>query len=102
MYDVINILEERGKQRLILLIDFEKAFDSTDFLKAYNFERGFIKWFKILYRDSYSCFIKHWIPFRTVRIGKGLQTRSVSSCIFILIIEPLAVTLKNNNIHSVK
>ena len=58
----------RGKEGLILLTDFEKAFDSieweymTKILKAYIFGSSFIKWFKILCTDCCLYVINNGYP----------------------------------------
>ena len=58
-------LSHLKKKGLILLLDFEKAFDSlewsciTEILKHYNFGEGFIRWFKTLYNKSSTCVINN-------------------------------------------
>ena len=50
MFDIIHECESQGINGLILLVDFEKAFDSlswkfiNDTLKKFNFGEKFIKW----------------------------------------------------------
>ena len=104
VYDIISIFKKKGKEGLILLIDFEKAFDSieweymTKILRAYNFGSSFIKWFKILYTDSCSCVINNGYLSEQFHLGRGCrQGDPLSPYIFILAIEPLAMTVKNNN-----
>ena len=104
VYDIVSILKKKGKEGLILLIDFEKAFDSieweymTKILRAYNFGSSFIKWFKILYTDSCSCVINNGYLSEQFHLGRGCrQGDPLSPYIFILAIEPLAMTVKNNN-----
>ncbi len=60
-----------GKTGLLLLIDFEKAFDSLEWdfvrrvLRTYNFGENVQKWFNILYNEATSCVINngHFSPF---------------------------------------
>ena len=49
----MNYAEKKKITGLLMLIDFEKAFDSTSWkfmynvLEAYNFDQKFIKWIKL-------------------------------------------------------
>ena len=51
IYDIIDYLNYHNRPGLLLLIDFEKAFDSVEWnfiiktLEAMNFGENFIKWF---------------------------------------------------------
>ena len=55
------------KKDLILLLDFEKAFDSLEWhyikkvLQKYNFGETFKNWFKTLYSGACSCVINNGI-----------------------------------------
>ena len=54
IYDLIQIANERNLSGLLVLIDFEKAFDSISWnflyqtLEFYNFPHDYIKWIKLL------------------------------------------------------
>ena len=51
-------MERRKKSGMLLLIDFEKAFDSISWeyieevLNVYNFGPDYKKWFKVIYQDA--------------------------------------------------
>lgn len=101
--DIMQYLEEQRKSGLILLADFEKAFDTIEWpylkklLNAYNFGDNFIRWFFTLYSDSESCVISSGHFSRFFKLGRGCrQGDPLSPYIFILAIEPLAMALKNN------
>ena len=101
--DIMQHLEEQQKSGMILLADFEKAFDSIEWpylnklLKTYNFGESFQKWFSILYNGAESCVINNGHFSQFFDLGRGCrQGDPLSPYIFILAIEPLAMALKNN------
>ena len=61
IYDLNVILESTHKKALLLLVDFEKVFDSIEWsymrkvLEAYNFGTALLTWFDILCKDPKSC-----------------------------------------------
>lgn len=65
VYDIIN--ETKIRPGMILLIDFEKAFDSISWsfmfkaLKLFNFGSNIIRWVKTLYTDAKLCVIQNGI-----------------------------------------
>jgi len=105
VYDMMHYLQEKDKKGLIMLVDFEKAFDSLEWsyiervLSAYGFGEGFIKGYKVLYNDSQSCVINggHFSTFFNLERGCR-QGDPISAYIFILSVEPLAMAIKNSQI----
>ncbi len=77
VYDLIKYCKDTKKEGLLLLIDFEKAFDSLEWsyirkvLATYNFGRDFIKWFKTVYTNAQSCVINngHYSKFFNLERG---------------------------------
>ena len=65
VYDLMEHLEISNRSGMLLLLDFEKAFDSIEWdylnyvLRLYGFGSQFIKWFNILYKDVSSCILNN-------------------------------------------
>ena len=57
VYDLIQYCKKTKREGILLLIDFEKAFDSIEWsyidkvLSQYNFGSDFRKWFRIVYTN---------------------------------------------------
>ena len=105
VFDMMSELSHLKKKGLILLLDFEKAFDSlessyiTEVLKHYNFGDGFIGWFKTLYNKSNSCVINNGFFSDFFKLRRECrQGDPLSPYIFILAIEPLAKEIKENKL----
>jgi len=103
VYDIILEMKARCKPGLLLLIDFEKAFDCVRWeyvrktLSAYNFGEDFRKWFNILYNDAQSTVINngHFSQFFNLERGCR-QGDPLSPYIFLLAVEPLAMAIKQD------
>ena len=108
--DVIDYCEKFNKGGLLLCLDFEKAFDSLEWdflfqtLRTFNFGFNFVRWVEILYTNPALMFKNNgWIskkifPSRGVRQGCP-----ISALLFIMVVEVLAVKLRNNNnIHGLQ
>ena len=67
VYDIIQISNKHKIPGMILLVDFEKAFDSVSWsfmyktLHFFNFGPDIIRWVKILYADAKLCVIQNGI-----------------------------------------
>ena len=110
MYDLLQFTEEQNIPGLLLLIDFEKAFDSLSWsfinkvLKIFNFLPSIINWITVFYKNSCSAVTQcgHLSPF--FKLGRGCrQGDPISPYLFILCAEILSIRIRNNkNIKGIK
>ena len=110
VFDIMVELEKRNKPGLLLLVDFQKAFDSLSWeylklvLKEYQFGEDFRKWFDILYFESCSTVINngHFAEFFHLQRGCR-QGDPLSPYLFLLAVEPLSMALKlDKNVTGIK
>ena len=101
--DIVEQIEKSNNTGILLLLDFEKAFDSVEWpfiisvLKKFNFGSQFIKWVKVLCSNP-TCQIKNNGHFSNkVKIKRGIkQGCPISALLFILIIEILAQVFRTD------
>ena len=103
LFDLMHYLEQNNIQGLLLLVDFEKAFDSIewDFLKkalqSFNFGPSICKWFKTFYTDSNSCVINNGHMSSFFNLERGCrQGDPLSPYLFIIGVELLSLYIKAN------
>lgn len=110
IYDLIEYTKENHIPGLLLLIDFEKAFDSVSWefmfkvLDFYNFGLSFKNWIKTFYLNIQSCVLVNGCLSDWFYIQRGCrQGDPLSPYLFILCAEILAHLIRNNgNILGVK
>ena len=103
-FDIIQWAKDNNKIGIILLIDFEKAYDSLSFsyikkcLQFLNFGESLIKWVDVLLHN-FSAVINHCGNIsKKFNIGRGArQGDPIASYIFIICIEILAHKLRNDD-----
>ena len=103
-FDIIDFLEKNKKGGLLILIDFQKAFDSVEWefifqtLEKFNFGPNFIQWIKLLYKNP-KAIVKNngWLS-NEFSLSRGIrQGCPVSALLFILVVEVMAINLKDNS-----
>ena len=110
LYDIMHYAEENNLAGLLLLVDFEKAFDSLSWnfihkvMRFFGFGHSIIKWVKILYKNATLSVIQGGNLSSFFNIGRGCrQGDPLSPYIFILCSEILAIKIRNNkNIKGIK
>ena len=109
-YDIIQWAKENNKTGIILLIDFEKAYDSISFsyirkcMTFFNFDESLIRWVDILLHNFYAVVNHCGNISKKINIGRGCrQGDPIASYLFIICVEILAHKLRTEkNIDSFK
>ena len=103
LYDLMHYTEHNNIPGLLLIIDFEKAFDSiswsfiTKTLNFFNFGDSIIKWVNLFYKNIKSCVLVNGKVSEWFNISRGCrQGDPLSPYIFILCAEILALMIRNN------
>ena len=107
--DICENIEANNDAGILLLLDFEKAFDSVEWsflfttLKKFNFGKQFIQWIQILYSQPKAIIKNNGYLSNKIDITRGIrQGCPVSALLFILIIEILSHKIRyNTSLHGV-
>jgi len=101
--DTIEYITQNKESALIILIDFEKAFDTIKWsfidkaLKNVNLGPDFRKWVNILYKDSKSTVINNGHFTKFFKLQRGVrQGCPLSVYLFLVVVEHLACHIRNN------
>lgn len=103
IYDILHLTEERDIPGILLLIDFEKAFDSISWtfieqvLTFFNFGDSIKHWIKTFYKNIKSAITQncHLSDFFEVQRGCR-QGDPLSPYVFLLCAEILGIMVRNN------
>ena len=103
VYDLMQFVDEKNIPGLLLLIDFEKAYDSLSWsfmknvLKSCNFGPSIIKWISTFYNKTQVVINQGGNLSSLFYTERGCkQGDPISQCLFILCAEILAIEIKNN------
>ena len=99
--DIMKYTELKHLPGYIILIDFEKAFDSVSWefllnsLSSLNFGENFIKWIKIMYKSIESCVTNNGYSSKYFQLSRGIrQGCPLSALLFILVAEIMAIKIR--------
>lgn len=106
---LINIIDysitHQSPHATIVSLDAEKAFDRVNWfflistLRKFGFEESFIEWIKILYTTPTATVITNGITSPRFTLQRGSrQGCPLSPYLFTLFIEPLAASIRQNNL----
>ena len=109
VYDIINYCDTSNKTGLLMLIDFEKAFDSISWkfiykvLEFFKFPDSYIKWIKLLNTSSVAAVMQVGVKSDFLKIERGCkQGDPIAPYLFILCGQIMCYMIKyNNNIKGI-
>lgn len=110
MLDILDITKDQTDPGLMVMIDFEKAFDTISWkflyetLLNFNFGPDFIKYIKLLYTSPQCSVMNNGNHTEFFNIKRGIrQGCPISALLFILCVETLAISIRGNkNIQGIK
>ena len=103
LYDTLLLTEKENIPGLLLMVDFEKAFDSVSWLfieKAlhfFNFPNSIIFWFKVLYKKPNSCVSFNGQYSAWFELCRGCrQGDPIAPYLYLVCAEILSLMIRNN------
>ena len=106
--DTAEYLTKNDSSGIFLFLDFEKAFDTVEWpflfkvLGKLNFGKEFIKWIKLLYKEPCAVLKNNgWLSDK-INLKRGIkQGCPASALLFILVVEVLAIRLKESKYRGI-
>ena len=102
--DIMTKLKDTKQSELLLLLDFEKAFDSIEWpymhkiLEKFNFGPSFRNWIKICYTNISSTIMNNGFTSGWFHITRGVrQGYPLSTILFITCVRLLAQLIRNDS-----
>ena len=104
VYDLMQYLEHNNLTGQLMLVDFQKAFDSVSWiflnkvLSLYNFGKDFCKWIKIFNTDIKAYILQSGFLSDSINIGRGCrQGDPIAAYLFLLCAEVLYLLFEDNS-----
>ena len=103
IYDLMVYTEQKNIPGLLMLVDFEKAFDSVSWkflyktLNFFGFDHKFIKWIQLFNKDITAHVIQCGFLSHEIEIKRGCcQGDPIAAYLFLICAEVLSILIKTN------
>ena len=103
MEDIVEYIDRKNLEGIIVFLDFEKAFDSIEWnfmfacLEKFNFGPNFTKWIKAIYNKPIALIKNNGWLSQKVEIFRGIkQGCPLSALLFIIATEILSINIKTS------
>ena len=100
----MDFTKARGYNGIMTAIDFEKAFDSVNWnfllksLESFGFRESFMAWIKTFYKNVSSSVTNNGFLTPSFNLKRGVrQGDPLSPSLFIIVLELLAISVRNND-----
>ena len=103
--DVIDYYDLTNESGILLMLDFQKAFDTIEWrflfktLEFFNFGPSFITWIETIYHRPEACLKNNGFISGCFDINRGIRQGCPVSCLlFMLCVEILSIKIGTNNL----